>query len=774
MFVRSVGVCLGGRANSELWPRTPEAEHDDLGRVGEGKPQHLLTPRCAASQPFLKSLFFVGVSVLALAVAGKAIAQEAELPPLVVEGAKPKPKKKAAAKKSTASTNAAAPVQDPAPSSSDKRAEAVEPSDVPYTVPAGVSVIGSGEIDTFGQTRVDNVLRATPGTFTRESSSNPGIAVNIRGFEGQGRVGMSIDGVRQNFRFTGHEASGFAYVDPLLLAGIEIQRGAVSTVGGAGALAGTANFRTIDVEDVLKPGKTEGALTSLSWGSNGVGWAEMGAAAMRSGGVSIVGALSHHDESNYKNGSGQTVPNTGEDLWSGLVKLHFDIASDERLSFQAMRYNNDFVANSYNQTLTSDIYKMGYKLRPSDNPLVDLRANIAISNVEMEYGAQYAGTPSTIENAEGRIIEDRGITADLSNTSSFMMGNVRVTSNYGLEYYYDDVSASNGGVNPSGKSDLGSGFTQTTFSYGIWDLIGGLRYQKFNLDGQTVLTAANPFGLPAGTYDLDQSESSWDPKVTLAAQVTDWLQPYVTYSQSMRAPTTNETLMTATHPYFPPYYVLEFVPNPFLVPEKQKGWEFGFNVMKDGILTPRDKFRLKADYYRQDVENYISSCIVETTTPQHYQRDYAYFCNNFGTTNVQGVEIEGDYDAGYAFAHLAYTYTHSDIPQDENGLGAESYMPDHVFSMTGGLRFLNEKLVVGARGTYVSQTNLGSGTYQESYALADVFGTYEAYEGLTLGLTVENVFDRSYTPALNTVPTGSTGVDTGRGRTFLLTTRAQF
>jgi hemoglobin/transferrin/lactoferrin receptor protein len=728
----------------------------------------------SASAPLLRALLVVGVSSLAVTIAAKAVAQEAQLPPLVVEGNQAKPKKKAAAKKAPAPSTAAAVSPVPQASAQTAKSKTIEPSDVPYTVPAGVSVVGAGEISTFGQARVDNVLRTTPGTFTRESSSNPGIAVNIRGFEGQGRVGMSIDGVRQNFRFTGHEASGFAYVDPLLLAGIDIQRGAVSTAGGAGALAGTANFRTIDVEDVLKPGANQGALTGLTWGSNGLGWAEMGAAAMRSGGVSVMGAISHHDESNYKNGNGQTVPNTGEDLWSGIAKVHLNIASDERLSFQAMRYNNEFVANSYDQTLISDIYKVGYILSPTDNPLIDLRANAAISNVEIEYGSYFTGTPPSIENGEGRVIEDRGLTLDLSNTSRFMLGGIGVKSNYGVEYYYDDITASNGGVNPNGTSDLGSGFTQTTFSYGMWDLIAGLRYQRFNLEGTTTLSASNPFGLPAGQYDIDSSESSWDPKVTLAAQVTPWLQPYVTYSQSMRAPTVNETLMTATHPYFPPYYVLEFVPNPFLVPEKQKGWEFGFNVLKDNVFASRDKLRIKADYYTQDVENYISSCIVSTFTPPFSQRDYAYFCNNFGTTDLQGVEIEADYDTGHAFTHVAYTYTHTEIPQQQNGLGAESYMPDHVFSMTGGLRFLNEKLVVGARGTYVSQTDLGSGNIQESYTIADVFTTYEAHQGLSLGLTVENVFDKSYTPALSTVPTGNTGVDTGRGRTFILSTRAQF
>src|SRR6202008_1723067 len=127
------------------------------------------------------------------------------------------------------------------------------------------------------------------------------------------------------------------------------------------------------------------------------------------------------------------------------------------------------------------------------------------------------------------------------------------------------------------------------FSYGIWDLIGGLRYQRYTLEGQTTLPSNNPFGMAPGQYNIDNTETSWDPKVPLAAQVAPWLQPYVTYSQSMRAPTVSESLMTGFHPYAPPFYTLQFVANPFLVPESQRGWEFGVNVMKDGVFAPRDK-----------------------------------------------------------------------------------------------------------------------------------------------------------------------------------------
>ncbi|MEO2004754.1 MAG: hypothetical protein ABGY41_11710, partial [Candidatus Poribacteria bacterium] len=154
---------------------------------------------------------------------------------------------------------------------------------------------------------------------------------------------------------------------------IDVQRGAVSTAGGAGALAGTANIRTLDVQDILRPSRTYGALTHVGWGSNGVGWAEMGAAAAKAGKVSIAGAISKHDERNYETGEGLTVPHTGEDLISGLAKAHIDISPGQRLSFGTVLYNNEFTANSYEQTVKSNTYYSNYVYNPAANNLVDFR-----------------------------------------------------------------------------------------------------------------------------------------------------------------------------------------------------------------------------------------------------------------------------------------------------------------------------------------------------------------------------------------------------------------
>jgi hemoglobin/transferrin/lactoferrin receptor protein len=165
-----------------------------------------------------KAALTLTVSAATLALVDAASAQETQLPSIDVQGAQAKkssaPKQKAKPAPAQAAQPAAPP---PAPINGGDQAAKI---DAPYNTPAGVSVAGQGEIQTFGQTNVQDVLRAMPGVSTGNNPNNPGIAINIRGFEGEGRVNMTIDGVRQSFRTTGHDASGYVYVDPLLLASI--------------------------------------------------------------------------------------------------------------------------------------------------------------------------------------------------------------------------------------------------------------------------------------------------------------------------------------------------------------------------------------------------------------------------------------------------------------------------------------------------------------------------------------------------------------------------
>ena len=254
----------------------------------------------------------------------------------------------------------------------------------------------------------------------------------------------------------------------------------------------------------------------------------------------------------------------------------------------------------------------------------------------------------------------------------------------------------------------------------------------------------------------------------------------MTYSESMRAPTVNETLTGGDHPPTTPSPMM-FYPNPFLDPEVQKGWEFGANILQQALWLPGDVLRVKADYFTMDVDNYITGC--PTGSPGSF-----YFCSIRGTSKIDGVEVQAEYDARYFFGSVSYTHTNTNLPTQINGFGAQSYLPDDILTLTGGVRLLDERLTLGARGYITSKSyngadqvrnvpGQGNGNpddpYNDGYELLDLFGSYAINEGTNVGATVTNVFDRAYTPALSSPGQDFTG-ETGRGRTFLLTTRAQF
>lgn len=124
---------------------------------------------------------------------------------------------------------------------------------------------------------LDTIIRSTPGTFTQMNKAAGAVTVNIRGATGLGRVNSMVDGVTQTFYSSGGDTgtkgggagSQFgAAIDPLLLTSVEINRGSFKGSAGANALMGSANFKTIGVDDVLRADRNFGGIIKYSNGDN--------------------------------------------------------------------------------------------------------------------------------------------------------------------------------------------------------------------------------------------------------------------------------------------------------------------------------------------------------------------------------------------------------------------------------------------------------------------------------------------------------------------------
>lgn len=262
------------------------------------------------------------------------------------------------------------------------------------------------------------------------------MAVNIRGLEGMGRVTSTIDGVRQNYRFTGHGPAGYTYVEPSLISGIDITKGAIATAGGAGTLAGAVNYRTLTVDDVLLPHEKAAAQITATFGGNKnddmsitkAGGVRFDLAGNENGG-SVFGAVNLTSVGNYEDGDGTLVNNSWRDVKSGLLKVSLSPNDEHRLDLGGVFYTTDFVANFYGQTVTNKTFTAKYAYTPDSN-LIDLRVNGYLNRTQSEW--------SGLLSYDGRVMTTDALGFDVTNTSRWDFDGYGLKLDYGLEYYRDD------------------------------------------------------------------------------------------------------------------------------------------------------------------------------------------------------------------------------------------------------------------------------------------------------------------------------------------------
>ncbi len=120
---------------------------------------------------------------------------------------------------------------------------------------APVSVITLNTINTVSAKRLSDIFYNVPGVSFTDRGDSPANSINIRGLQDFGRVAVVVDGARQNYQVTGHNANGAFFLDPELVGGVEIVRGPTANVYGSGAIGGLVAFRTKDADDILKPGE---------------------------------------------------------------------------------------------------------------------------------------------------------------------------------------------------------------------------------------------------------------------------------------------------------------------------------------------------------------------------------------------------------------------------------------------------------------------------------------------------------------------------------------
>lgn len=643
-----------------------------------------------------------------------------------------------------------------------------------FTTAGSTRTVTREEIKQIGASRPDDILQTVPGVFTQGRPRMPGVQVNVRGMQDFGRTTVTIDGARQTFQYTTAGPLGTVFVDPALLRGVSIQKGTVATEGGAGALGGVVNFRTMELDDILTGGKDWGAEATATYGTNGYDWSKTLAAGARNDRASLFGALSLRDSGRYKDGDGNYTDQTGQELASGLAKVGIQLTDDQTLDLGYVGYKNAFALDSADYDVRASTFTSKYHYDPASD-LVDLRATAYYNRTNLD---QYWARGNLMPGEDVAFNNDSfGLT--VSNVSRFGLGGIDITAKYGFEGFRDEVRTEaigtdqqSEGWTPSGDRSIISGFAEVTATRGMFDLTAAARIDQFSLSGSGNNPTAGGPGMPdvpIGPFLVDKTETAVSPKVTLAARPASWLQIYGSYGLGFRPPAITETLMANRHPGFIGNFV-RFYPNPFLEPERSRGWEIGANLAFDNVLTEGDRFRVKGAYYANDIDDYIVAVQADRPGPLTF-----YFDNVDGTSKVEGFEIDAMYDAGAWFAGLGYHHIKTNLPVPAQGLGIFAGPPKEVWTLTAGVRLLEERLVIGGRMRDVSKSFFGPRrdsvappTDIEPYRLYDVFASWKVNDNLDLNFTAENLTNEVYTPRMTTDSMN------GPGRTLKFSVAARF
>jgi hemoglobin/transferrin/lactoferrin receptor protein len=650
---------------------------------------------------------------------------------------------------------------------------------------AGASVVTSKDIKRQQPGSISEMLQNVPGVSSQVTPNDPGQSINIRGMQDFGRVNVLVDGARQDYQISGHNANGTFYLDPEFVGQADVVRGPVSNIYGSGAIGGVVSFRTKGIDDILNADETYGVVEHVVAGTNGAGITTSTAAAARVGNAAdVYGQLVYRKTSAYQDGSGDTIPDTGNQLLGGLFKLNVRPSDGQQLSFTALTQNNQFANNGtstagarFDNNVTTGTYTLGYKFKSPDTPLIDFDSKIYYSttqNRQTFVAPDAEGVYSALGVMPGAPLEDKIDTYgfDIHNTSRFSTGAINHALTVGGDgvldrvHTFDDAGGYVGALTPSGRRTLSGAFIQDEMSYGGWlRVLGAVRYDDYQLSGG----------------DVSSSGQHVSPKLTIGVTPIRGLEFYATYAEGYRAPSVTETLIEGVHP-FPAFDIL---PNPDLLPEVAHNLEGGANLRYDDVFKPGDSFRGKATIFTNRVNNYIDIEPVGApylvpfipgapsslcgSDPELCFPITSYQYINVAKARLEGVELEGAYDWGRGFVSVAGSAINGKNLVD--GTDLATVAPYRV-STTLAFRFLNDNsLTVGGRWTLVGASSKNVPIAADSdgttplpsaaYGLVDLFASYAYNDRVSGDLTISNIFNKQYTQFLDIEPNPGITVKAG-------------
>ncbi|MDX7988094.1 TonB-dependent receptor [Xenorhabdus sp. 12] len=681
---------------------------------------------------------------------------------------------------------------------------------------------------------MDSVLRSLPGTYTQmDASQGQGVvSVNIRGLSGFGRVNMMVDGISQSFygSATSEVSHGTqpysqfgALVDPNFIVRVDIARGQADDSDSVNALVGSANFRTIGVDDVVFEGNSLGVRTKWTYGNNGIGRSGMMAVAGKTQAFSPEGSLGaifavsgHNIEAHYRNAEGISSEEFGTSETfkqkpnSQLMKINI-----KPNDFHDLELSSRFYHNKFNKRHIDNYdYYLKYNYTPFTE-LVDAKIMLSTSNGRQKYLPRTMGVLGESES------NGKSNSIDIKNTSRFNYGNTDFSFTLGSKWMHTeyrksiDVStgdiirdkqiAENNMFSPSGKQDIGSIYSKLKIERDIYTADLGLNYLNYSVKGKKPACEDRVECFPQGEAQLNLKENGFNPNILLSAEIIPEFQPFASYSHSMRAPNAQEIFTTMDG---------GASINPFLKGENADTYQIGFNSYRPNLIVDGDTFRLKAAFFHTKIKNYISSepymlclnrklCILDGNLTNEEEKSLnenvagSLHTNSLTPVTMKGYEISANYDVGMFYSSLAYSQQKTQQPTSITthmfGGSPASQLPESYLTLDTGVRILDEKIRLGAIVKYTGKSYHmnPAGDVDENKrvkmdesdkvpTIIDLYSDYQINKNVFLKFSIQNLTNRNYSEALNRMNSSplmqeqESKTQTARGRTYVMGAEIRF
>lgn len=648
-----------------------------------------------------------------------------------------------------------------------------------FDYPGQVTVINRDVIDDFNPSTIADIFDAVPGSNIGGGPRRTGQTPDIRGQSGEG-VLVLFDGARQSF-LSGHD--GRFFIDPDLIAAVEVVRGPTSALYGSGALGGVIAVRTVTAADLLNDGETAGVKIGAGYQSVNDEWRVTSTGAWRSDDnrLDVVGNFTIRSAEDIDLGSGLTLP-ADDEIFSSLLKTTFRPTGDLALSASWIRFGGDSIdpnnpqGNNFADAGNGEVFRNidsntaqgAIHYAPAGSNLIDV--NIT------GYYTRNIVTEDEVESTRliAREVETIGVSLD--NRSRFSFGSAAdLTITYGGEFYRDEQigrdnttpDGTRGGV-PNAAGRFYGLFAQAELALnkplgapGVLTVIPGVRWDRFENDA-------------VGEASTDDEATS--PKIGVSYKPIEEIIIFGNWAEAFRAPSFNEIYADNIHfqipnlsapgpfgPFGPPAFVTNFfIPNPDLVPEQSQSWEVGAGIDVTGVFFDGDALTAKGSYYQSDVENLIDlevnipfACFLTPgmlppfAPPCGSGEAFGNVSRNVNVTNaaIEGVELEVFYDSEYVYARANFATIDGRDVDTGDFVGVLS--PATAF-VDAGIKWPQTDIRIGGRvlvaGDFdkVNDPTLA----RDGYAVGDVYLVWQPtsgdLEGLRVDLGVDNVTDADY------------------------------